>query len=120
MPATFYSILHVASALLLVGVTFGAFAAPTPERRKATLMWSGILSLLMLTGGFGLLARVVHGWPVWVLIKMVCWLGLSAVAGMAFRKPESVGGRGNRTRVYRGIMLSEDGQALLARNEYQY
>ena len=28
----------------------------------------------------------------WVLIKMVCWLGLSAVAGMAFRKPESVGG----------------------------
>jgi putative DNA primase/helicase len=34
-------------------------------------------------------------------------------------KPESVGGRGNRTRVYRGLMLSEDGQALLARNEYQ-
>jgi hypothetical protein len=92
MSATFYSILHVASALLLVGVTFGAFAAPTPERRKATLMWSGILSLLMLTGGFGLLARFGYGWPVWVLIKMVCWLGLSAVAGMAFRKPESVGG----------------------------
>ena len=34
--------------------------------------------------------------------------------------PEKVGGRGNRTRVYRGIMLSEDGQALLARNDFQY
>jgi putative DNA primase/helicase len=34
-------------------------------------------------------------------------------------KPDRVGG-GSRTRVYRGLMLSEDGQALLARNDFQY
>ncbi|MHC4263395.1 MAG: hypothetical protein ACYSWX_12795 [Planctomycetota bacterium] len=82
-----YYVLHVFSLLLLTAVTFGAFADPDPARRKRTLMIGGVLSLLMLTGGFGLLARLQYGWPVWALVKVGCWLWLSAAAGIAFRRP---------------------------------
>jgi len=88
MDPSIYSILHVGSALLLVAVTFQAFAAPQPERRKQALMFSGILSILMVVAGFGLVAKLHYGFPGWIIVKLVCWLGLSAMAGIAFRRPE--------------------------------
>ncbi|MDA1114811.1 MAG: hypothetical protein O3A95_11005 [Planctomycetota bacterium] len=90
MDQAIYSILHVASAMLLVGVTFQAFAAPEAGRRKKIVMASGILSLVMLVAGFGLLTKLGYGFPLWVIIKLVCWLGISAMAGIAFRRPEKV------------------------------
>ena len=46
----------------------------------------------MLVGGFGLVARVYENqWESWIFIKIACWLGLSALAGIAFRKPEKAG-----------------------------
>ncbi|MEZ5974690.1 MAG: hypothetical protein R3F17_09460 [Planctomycetota bacterium] len=89
MSATVYYILHVISLLLLTGATAMAVAAPKPELRKKYLMGTGILSLLVLTGGFGLLARLYNGFPVFVMVKLACWLVLSALAGLAYRKPES-------------------------------
>ena len=87
MSTTFYSVMHVISLLLLSGFTFGAFAAPTPERRRNSAILTGVLSLLVLVGGFGLLAKTNTGWEVWVIVKLVCWLGISAMAGMVFRRP---------------------------------
>jgi uncharacterized membrane protein SirB2 len=87
MSTTFYSVLHVISLLLLSGFTFAAFASPTPERRRKSAILTGILSLLVLVGGFGLLARTNTGWEVWVIVKLVCWLGISAMAGMVFKRP---------------------------------
>jgi hypothetical protein len=84
-----YQLMHVISLLLLTAASFYALAAPTPERRKKSLMITGILSLLMLVGGFGLVARLDYGWPGWILVKVVCWVVLSALAGLAFRKPKS-------------------------------
>lgn len=92
MDPAFYSILHVASAVLLVAVTFQAFAAPEAGRRKKTVMHAGILSLVMLVAGFGLLAKLKYGFPLWIIVKVVCWLGISAMAGIAFRRPEKVKG----------------------------
>ncbi len=91
MPILVYQILHLVSVLLLVATTFSAFANTDPRVRKKTLMISGILSLLVLVGGMGLLAKNNLGWPGWVLVKLVCWLVLSALAGFAYRKPASVG-----------------------------
>lgn len=88
---TIYYLLHVISLLLLTGASFSALAAPTPERRKKFLMLTGILSLVMLVGGFGLVARMNTGWPGWLIVKIVCWVVLSALAGIAFRKPNSTG-----------------------------
>jgi len=87
MSAQVYHLMHVASGFLLVALTFQAFAAPFPERRRATMIATGVLALLMLTGGFGLLARMNYGWGSWVFIKVGCWLVVSALAGVAFRRP---------------------------------
>lgn len=93
MSLQVYQLLHLISVMLLVGTTFAAFANPDPAHRKSTLMWSGILSFLVLLGGFGLKAKVGYdlGWPGWLIVKIVCWLVLSALAGIAFRKPANVG-----------------------------
>ncbi len=86
-----YYLLHVVSGFLLTAVTFQAFAAPTPERRRGTQIVAGIMSLLMLTGGFGLLARLDYSFAPWVYLKIGCWIALSAMAGLAFRRPQLAG-----------------------------
>jgi uncharacterized membrane protein len=91
MSPTFYSILHVVSALVLTGYTFYAFAAPA-ETRKRVLMITGIASLVMFVAGFGLLSKVYNNqFTGWVIVKLVCWLLLSGLAGMAYRKREKAG-----------------------------
>jgi hypothetical protein len=85
MSPAFYYILHVSSILVLTGYTFYAFAA-APETRKRVLMISGIASLLALVAGFGLQAKLGYGFPGWLIVKIVCWLGLSALAGFGYRR----------------------------------
>lgn len=85
MSPTFYHILHVSSLIVLLGYTFYAFAAPA-ETRKKVLMITGIMSLLMLVSGIGLLHKLQLGFPGWAIVKLVCWLGLSAVAGIAYKR----------------------------------
>jgi len=93
MSIPFYHALHVFSLLVLTGFTFYAFAAPA-ESRKKVLIVTGIASTLMFISGFGLITKVVGvgqgAWPVWIWIKLVCWLGLSALAGLGFRKRQKV------------------------------
>ena len=87
VKAQIYQILHVVSMVLLTAFTIRAIANPVPETKKKTMIVTGILSLLMLVGGFGLLAVLKYGFYPWILVKIVCWLVLSAMAGMAFRQP---------------------------------
>jgi len=95
---TLLHIIHVASAMMLVAFTFLAFAAE-PARRKFTLMWSGIASLLVLLtgirmwqGGFGFAAAG------WVFVKIFCWLLISALGGIGFRRRAAAG-------VFMGVTL---------------
>ena len=91
MSPNLYHFLHVAGLLMLVGGTFYAFAAPA-ETRKRVLVLTGVASLLMLASGFGLLAKMYAGhFYLWVVVKLVCWLGLSALAGIAYRRREHAG-----------------------------
>lgn len=90
MSPVFYHILHVFSVLVLTGYTFYAFSAP-PETRKRVMMITGIASLLVLVGGFGLQAKLAVGWPGWLIIKIVCWLGLSALVGIGYRRRDAAG-----------------------------
>ena len=87
MSPTVYHILHLSALLILTGYTFYAFANPAPETRKRVLMITGIASLVMLISGFGLLSKLYQNhFAGWVIVKLVCWLGLSALAGMAYRR----------------------------------
>ncbi|MDO8545567.1 MAG: hypothetical protein Q7S40_34420 [Opitutaceae bacterium] len=90
MSPIVYYILHLGALFVLTGYTFYAFAAP-PETRKRVMMITGIASLLAAVGGFGLQAKMNYGFPVWMIVKIVCWLGLSALAGMAYRKRDKAG-----------------------------
>lgn len=90
MTPTFYYILHVFSVLVMTGFTFYAFAAD-PSTRKRTLAFSGIAGLLALIAGFGLQAKLQVGFPGWFIVKLVCWLGLMALAGIGYRRRGAVG-----------------------------
>ena len=90
MNPIFYYILHVSSVLVLAVYTFYAFAAPA-ETRKRVMMITGIASLLALVAGFGLQAKLHYGFPGWLIVKLVCWLGLSALAGIGYRRRAAVG-----------------------------
>lgn len=88
MNPQYYYLLHIFALFILAAHTFMAFANPAPENRKRTMMITGIASLLVLVSGFGLLAKLhANQFSGWVIVKLVCWLGLSALAGIAYRRP---------------------------------
>jgi uncharacterized membrane protein SirB2 len=90
MNPLYYSLLHVFSLFVLVAHTFMAFANPAPENRKRTMMITGVATLLVLISGFGLLSKLhANQFSGWVIVKLICWLGLSALAGIAYRKPHA-------------------------------
>ena len=90
MKVQIYQILHVVSMVFLTAFIFQSFANPDPRNRKKTLKITGILAVSMLIGGFGLLTVLKIGFPGWIIVKLVCWLGLASMGGMAYRKPEKI------------------------------
>lgn len=88
MNPLYYYLLHLFSLFVLTAHTFMAFANPDPANRKQTMIITGIATLLVLVSGFGLLAKLhANQFEAWVIVKLVCWLGLSALAGIAYRRP---------------------------------
>ena len=87
MKLQIYQILHVLSMVLLVAFNFDALANPDPKRKRNTMIITGISAFLMLLGGFGALAVLQYGFPIWVIVKLVCWLGLAAIPALAYRRP---------------------------------
>lgn len=78
-------IIHVISAIGMVAATFYACAG-APENRKKTLMWGGIASLLVLLTGIRMWQAIYGFAGGWAIVKLVCWLGLSAFTGVAYRR----------------------------------
>jgi hypothetical protein len=91
MSPTVYHIIHLVSLFVLFGYTFYAFAAPA-ETRKKVLMITGIASLLVLISGFGLLSKLYgNKFELWVIIKLVVWLLVSALTGLGYRRRGAAG-----------------------------
>jgi len=89
MKLQIYQLLHVFSGLFLTGLTFFAFAAPRPEMKRLMLIMTGILSLIILISGFGMISVVYENhFTGWMIVKIGCWLGLSAFGGIVYRRPE--------------------------------
>jgi uncharacterized membrane protein SirB2 len=90
MNPLYYSLLHVFALFVLTAHTFMAFANPAVENKKRTMMITGVASLLVLISGFGLLSKLHNNqFEAWVIVKLLCWLGLSALAGVVYRKPHA-------------------------------
>lgn len=85
MKLTTYHVLHLSSIIVLLGYTFYAFAAPA-ETRKRVVMITGVAALLTLITGFVMLGKLHLGFPGWIVVKLVCWLGLSVMVSFAYRR----------------------------------
>ena len=94
MSYPFYKIMHfvgifvmlVALAATCMHAAVGGTKAENPFR-KALGAAHGVAALLILTGGFGMLARlgiVQGGLPVWVLIKLALWVALAAAMALPY------------------------------------
>jgi hypothetical protein len=91
MDLTFYKLIHILG-LLLVFVQLGGAAVGGMESpwRKTHSTLHGLGLLLMLVGGFGMLAKLDIGfpWPGWVWAKLTIWLLLGASATLIRKVPE--------------------------------
>jgi hypothetical protein len=95
MPYAVYKLMHflgifmsiTALAATNMHVLRGGGRADNPYRRTLGIT-HGVALLLILTGGFGMLARldVMHGsLPNWIYAKLVIWAALAAVMMVAYR-----------------------------------
>jgi uncharacterized membrane protein SirB2 len=83
----YYHVLHLFSLFVLAAHTFMAFGNPDPANRKRTMMITGIASLLVIFSGFGMIHLLAIPYSSgWLIVKFFCWLGLSALAGIAYRR----------------------------------
>jgi len=94
----FYEVLHIIGiAMLFVAIGGVAVHAAnggtksTSNTRPIVGSMHGLGALLILTGGFGMLARmgmVRGGFPMWLWGKIIIWCILSAIVLLPYRKPE--------------------------------
>jgi uncharacterized membrane protein len=84
-------VVHVVAALALFGCTFYAFGGP-PETRGRLLMYSGFASLIVLLAGLRMwqlqFSFAASGW---IFAKLICWLGVSALTGLGYRRRQKAG-----------------------------
>ncbi len=82
-------VVHVASVVILIAFTFFAFAG-APETRKRVLAITGVAALLALLTGIrmwqGMFGFATMGW---IFVKLGCWLLLSGLTGLAYKKREA-------------------------------
>ncbi len=92
MNPQFLLLLHLFSLLVLTAHTYMVFANPDPASKKGQMIITGVASLLMLLSAGALMGVHHYAWSSgWVIVKLVCWLGFSSLAGMAYRKTQMRG-----------------------------
>ncbi len=81
MDPKIYYFLHVFSIILLTGFTFAIAANPQKGKKK----------LMAIVGGFGLMAKLHNNdfGQGWVIVKILAWLFISALGGVAYKKSKS-------------------------------
>ena len=93
-----YKVIHIFGILLLIfslgGLCLYSIHGGTREPnqgRKLVAITHGIGLLIVLVGGFGLLARLGispgSSWPIWVWLKFGIWILFGAMTMLISRKP---------------------------------
>lgn len=95
MPYEFYKVLHIVGILMVFLALGGAALAGTAGLgkdhpwRKPLALTHGLGMLIVLVGGFGLLARLKFTgwpWPGWAVLKLVIWILLGGLLVLAKRQ----------------------------------
>lgn len=95
IPYETYKVLHILGVIFLF-LSLGAYlmlASNKMEKgRKLAGITHGIAALIILLGGFGLLARLefisISSWPLWIWIKLAIWLILAVIIVLIKKIPE--------------------------------
>jgi hypothetical protein len=98
MDPSFYLLLHVVGIMLLFiglgGLAVHAALGAAPDAggkvRTLAVIAHGVGLVLVLVGGFGLLAKKLQisgDWPGWVYLKLAVWLALGAGISLFKRAP---------------------------------
>lgn len=90
-----YKFLHVLGIIMtfmsLGGVILYVMNGGTKEQnsgRKSAAMMHGIGLVLILLGGFGMLANIsLQGRFGWLLVKILIWIVLGGMVAIAYKKP---------------------------------
>ena len=98
LPHSFYNVLHIVGIVLVMsalgGISMHALNGGTKQTnaaRRLVVGLHGLGMLLILIGGFGMLARLgfQHGgmFPGWLLVKLAVWLTLAGIVILPYRRP---------------------------------
>lgn len=93
MSYSLYKVLHVA-AVLFVFTALGGLLVDAlrgggdKASRKLPGLTHGIALLAVLITGFGLIARLGLGFPLWIWLKIVVWLAIGASIAAIRRLPQ--------------------------------
>lgn len=80
MPFAVYKVVHYLGIFVLITVLSATLARSAKEGlnsdpwRKRLGMIHGIALFLILLGGFGMLARLEVGFPLWIVAKLAVWV----------------------------------------------
>lgn len=81
--------LHVAAVVVLIAFTFYGFAA-APASKKRVMIITGVATLLVFATGLRMWqAMFSFAFLGWIIVKLLCWIALSALAGIGYRKRDS-------------------------------
>lgn len=92
MSILIYKFLHLFGVILLF-VSLGGLGAlaltdqTTSKARSTFVTLHGVGLLIILVAGFGWLAKMGYGLPIWALIKLAIWLAFGALIVPLKRKP---------------------------------
>lgn len=91
-----YKVLHVLGFFLVFTALGGAIlqahlGGGNGRGRKLTGIAHGVGLLILLVSGFGALAKLGVGFPVWVWLKIVIWLVFGGVTVLVRKQPSLAG-----------------------------
>ena len=92
MDANIYKLIHIVGALM-VFLAFGGLIGRSllgvegARLKKLGGISSGLGLILILIGGFGMLAKLGYGFPGWAIAKFVIWIAFGGLIAAINRKP---------------------------------
>lgn len=92
MSYDFYKVLHLIGVMLVFLGLGGAIvrsAGGGDKCKKVVSITLGLGLLVVLVAGFGLIAKLKLGWPVWAIVKIVIWVVLGGLLALINRKPSA-------------------------------
>ena len=97
LSLSFYKVLHLLGIMLMFSALGAAIAAAVagdanPRLKKLGGLAHGVALLIILVGGFGMLARLgLTDWGLWVWLKLVIWVLFGGITVFVRKAGEKAG-----------------------------